>query len=58
MENTMTEAPIFSLQNPLFKDVFIDTLKTLSLEGESFEVCLYALKLQTALEEAGKTLQN
>jgi hypothetical protein len=46
----MTEVPMFSLQNPLFRDVFIDTLKTLSVEGESFEVCLYALKLQTALE--------
>jgi hypothetical protein len=51
----MNTAPFLSLQNPLFKDVFIDILKTLSVEGESFEIALYALKLQTALQEADKT---
>ena len=51
-EKIMNE--LFSLQNPLFRDVFIDTLKTLSVEGESFEIALYALKLQTALQESEK----
>ena len=46
----MNTVPFFSLENPNFKAVFIETLKTLSVEGESFEICLYALKLQTALE--------
>jgi hypothetical protein len=30
---------------------FLDKLADLSLEGETFEICLYALKLQTALKE-------
>ena len=54
MEKTMNTAPLFSLQNPNFREVFLDTLKNLTLEGESFEVALYALKLQTALQESEK----
>lgn len=50
----MNTAPLFSLQNPDFREVFLDTLKTLTLEGESFEVALYALKLQTALQKTEK----
>jgi hypothetical protein len=53
----MNTVPIFSLENPLFRDVFLDTLKTLSVEGESFEIALYALKLQTALQESEKVKQ-
>jgi hypothetical protein len=53
----MNTAPFLSLQNPLFKDVFIDILKTLSLEGESFEIASAALRLQTALQEAEKVKQ-
>ena len=30
---------------------FLDKLAELSLEGETFEICLSALKLQTALKE-------
>lgn len=45
---------LFSLKNPLFREVFIDTLKTLSLEGESFEIASAALRLQTALQESEK----
>ena len=41
---------------PLFKNdselaEFLDFLADLSLNGETFEVCLSALKLQTALKE-------
>lgn len=36
---------------------FLDFLATLSVEGETFEICLNALKLQTALQECyGKPL--
>jgi hypothetical protein len=31
---------------------FLDFLADLSLSGETFEICLGALKLQTALKEA------
>jgi hypothetical protein len=53
----MNTAPFLSLQNPAFRDVFIETLKTLSLEGESFEIASAALRLQTALQEAEKVKQ-
>jgi hypothetical protein len=31
---------------------FLDFLADLSLNGETFEICLYALKLQTSLKSA------
>lgn len=40
---------MMTLQNPLFFDVFIDVLATLSLEGETDEIALTALRLQTLL---------
>jgi len=41
---------------PLFKNdseltEFLDFLGDLSIDGETFEICLSALKLQTALKE-------
>lgn len=53
----MNTVPFFSLENPNFKAVFIETLKTLSLEGESFEIASAALRLQTALQESEKVKQ-
>ena len=40
---------MFSLRNPLFFDVFVATLADLSLEGETDEIALTALRLQTLL---------
>jgi hypothetical protein len=40
---------MFTLKNPLFFDVFIAELATLSLEGETDEIALTALRLQTLL---------
>lgn len=40
---------MFSLKNPLFFDLFIGTLADLSLEAESDEIALAALRLQTLL---------
>ena len=40
---------MFSLKNPLFFDVFVDVLADLSLEGETDEIALAALRLQTLL---------
>ena len=45
----MMDISLFSLKNPLFFDVFVDTLATLSLEGETDEIALTALRLQTLL---------
>ena len=40
---------MFSLKNPLYFDVFIGTLADLSLEAETDEIALAALRLQTLL---------
>ena len=44
----------FSLENPAYREVFLETLADLSLEAESFEIALAALKLQTLLKETLK----
>jgi hypothetical protein len=40
---------MFSLKNPLYFDVFISTLADLSLDAETDEIALAALRLQTLL---------
>jgi len=39
------------LENDVALSEFLDLLADLSLNGESFEICLAALKLQSALKE-------
>lgn len=46
---------MFSLKNPLFFDVFIGTLADLSLEAETDEIALAALRLQTLLLDEKKS---
>jgi len=41
--------PIFKTDSELTE--FLDFLGDLSIEGETFEICLKALKLQSALKE-------
>lgn len=41
--------PVF--KNDLELSEFLDFLADLSVNGESFEICLYALKLQTVLKD-------
>ena len=41
--------PIFKTDSELTE--FLDFLGDLSVEGETFEICLSALKLQSALKE-------
>lgn len=40
---------MFTLKNPVFFDVFVSVLADLSLEGETDEIALAALRLQTLL---------
>lgn len=42
--------PVFKNDTDLAE--FLDFLADLSLNGETFEICLSALKLQTALKES------
>jgi hypothetical protein len=53
----MNDVELFSLKNPLFREVFIDILKNLSLDGETAEISIAALKLQVAIQhfERSKT---
>lgn len=46
LENQM---PLFKTDSELTE--FLDFLGDLSIDGETFEICLSALKLQTALKE-------